>query len=88
MMDGISLDVHGKLTLTLLNFALGIFNTDTRSKAEAWEAIYFHPDNQFESSRQSKKINTIQSLENLHRDIEAALESFHDVCKQGGIDWD
>ena len=28
-MDGISLDVQGKLTLTPLNFTLGIFNTET-----------------------------------------------------------
>ena len=38
--DGISLDVHEKLTLTPLNFTLGIFNTETRSsKAETWETI-------------------------------------------------
>ena len=87
-MDGISLDVHGKLTLTPLNFTLGIFNTETRTKAEAWETIYFHPDQQFESSRQIKNALSIHCVKNLHRGIEAALESFHDVCEQGGIDWD
>ena len=25
-------------------------------------------------------------MKNLHRGIEAALESFHDVCEQGGIE--
>ena len=39
-MDGISLDAHRKLTFTPQNFILGILNTETRSKAEAWEKPY------------------------------------------------
>eukprot|EP00537_Pseudo-nitzschia_pungens_P007979 CAMPEP_0172379242 /NCGR_PEP_ID=MMETSP1060-20121228/69828_1 /TAXON_ID=37318 /ORGANISM="Pseudo-nitzschia pungens, Strain cf. cingulata" /LENGTH=405 /DNA_ID=CAMNT_0013106979 /DNA_START=256 /DNA_END=1470 /DNA_ORIENTATION=+ len=35
-MDGISLDAHGRLTLTPLNMTLGIFNVETRKKSDAW----------------------------------------------------
>ena len=43
-MDGISVDKHGKLSLTPLNMTLGTFSTDARKMAQAWETLYFHPD--------------------------------------------
>ena len=50
-MDGISIDAHGRLTLTPLNVTLGIFNTAARKLPEAWETIYFHPDKKIMTSR-------------------------------------
>ena len=72
-MDGISLDTHGKLNVTPLNMTLGIFNVETRTKDYAWETIYFHPCAQLESSRQSKKATSLESLKNLHNGLHAAL---------------
>jgi len=46
-MDGISLDAHGRLSLTPLNMTLGIFSTETRKRPEAWSTIYFHPRSNF-----------------------------------------
>ena len=86
-MDGISLDAHGRLSLTPLTFTLGIFSTSVRSKPEAWETLYFHPDSEFESSRHSRKPTAFESMQNLHRGLDAALKSFRDVCKEGGLDW-
>ena len=43
-MDGIALDTHGRQNLTPLNLSLGIFNTKTRRRPEAWELVYFQPD--------------------------------------------
>ena len=39
-MDGISLDSHGRLTLTPLNMTLGIFSTETQKSNEAWETLF------------------------------------------------
>ena len=86
-MDGISLDTHGRLTLTPLNMTLGIFNVATRAKPEAWETIYFHPDTDFESARHSKKPTPHQSLQNLHKGVEKALESFKEEMDTGLL-WD
>ena len=87
-MDSISLDAHGRLTLTPLNMTLGIFNTETRKKPEAWETVYFHPDTTFENSRQTSNPSPVENLQNLHNGIHLALESFRDVCAlTDGIAW-
>ena len=55
----------------------------------AWETIYFPPCAQLESSRQSKKATSLESLKNLHNGLHAALSSFHDTCQIAeGIKWD
>ena len=84
-MDGISLDVNSHLNLTPLNMTLGIFNTEVRRKAEAWETLYFHPD----KITSVKKSDGIHNVKNLHNGIKAALQSFHDLCESNEcITWD
>ena len=84
-MDGISLDVNSHLNLTPLNMTLGIFNTEVRRQAEAWETIYFHPD----KITSVKKSNGIHNVTNLHNGIKVALQSFRDVCERNEyIAWD
>lgn len=88
-MDGISLDAHGRLTLTPLNMTLGIFNIATRRRPDAWETLYFHPDAEFLSSTHSKKAEPIHNIQNLHNGLRAALQSFKEVCEADeGIIWD
>ena len=89
-MDGISLDAHGRLTLTPLNMTLGIFNVATRSKRpDAWETIYWHPDKNFLSANHSNTPSSEDNIQNLHNGLEVALRSFKDVCEQkGGVLWD
>ena len=88
-MDGISLDAHGRLMLTPLNMTLGIFNSATRKKPEAWETLYFHPDASFESHRHKHKPTPTESIQNLHNSLHLALKSFRDVCTlPDGIPWD
>ena len=65
-LDGISVDAHGRLTLTPLNMTLGIFNTATRQRPEAWETLYFHPDHNYLSSHQSSPATPADNLQNLH----------------------
>ena len=87
-MDSINTDKTGRLSLTPLNFTLGIFNTDVRTRPEAWTTIYFHPDNESESVFQSRKPNPREGIQNLHIALSKALESFHEVNEAGGLDWD
>ena len=44
---------------------LGIFNTETHTKAEAWSTIYSHPDSEMENIYQSRKPTSYESLLNL-----------------------
>ena len=87
-MDGITTDNNGRLNLTPLNMTLGIFNTETRTRPEAWGTIYYHPDHETESIYQSRKPTSYESLLNLHRGLNAALESFHQTTSNGPLDWD
>ena len=90
-MDGISLDAHGRLSLTPLNMTLGIFNVKTRRRADAWETLYFHPSSKvhYVSQCQKKRTSGVHNIQNLHNGLQAALQSFHDVCtKEDGILWD
>ena len=64
-MDGISLDVNSRLNLTPLNMTLGIFNIETRKKADAWETLYFHPD----KISSEKKTEGVHNVTNLHNGI-------------------
>ena len=75
-MDGISLDTHGRLSLTPLNMTLGIFSTETRKSNYAWETLYFHPP----SSHLTCSPSALDNLKNLHRGLGAALASFKDIC--------
>ena len=68
-MDGISLDVHGRLSLTPLNMTLGILNVEARTLPQAWKTICFHPDNEFQSTVHGKKPTPQESMQNLRRDI-------------------
>eukprot|EP00536_Pseudo-nitzschia_multiseries_P010602 jgi/Psemu1/26440/gm1.26440_g len=73
-MDGISLDAHGRLTLTPLNMTLDIFNVETRKLPQAWTTIYFHPD---------------KSMQNLHNAIQVALASLTEILEPDhGILWE
>ena len=89
-MDGISLDAHGRLTLTPLNMTLGIFNVATRSqRPDAWETIYWHPDKNFLSANHSNTPSSEDNIQNLHNGLEVALRSFKDVCEhKDGVLWD
>ena len=88
-MDGISLDAHGRLTLTPLNMTLGIFNVATRTRPDAWETIYFHPDAEFLSSDHSRKYKSVENIQNLHNGIKAALSSFKEACEsEEGVLWE
>jgi hypothetical protein len=49
-MDGVSTDAFGRLGLTPLNITLGILNSSTRTKKEAWVTLYFHPDDNAEAA--------------------------------------
>ena len=72
--DGITIDAHGKHTLTPLNMTLGIFNTQTRKRKDAWETLYFHPTNPSHVP--------VDNVQNLHNGIELALESLLDIWKE------
>jgi len=82
-MDGISIDAHGRLTLTPLNMTLGIFNIATRRKPEAWETLYFHPDHNYQSAQQSRPATSAEGLQNIHNGLRVALKSFKEVCDNG-----
>ena len=87
-MDGISLDVRGNLSLTPMNMTLGIFNLETRNKANAWRTIYFHPDVKQELDS-IKKTDPADKVQNLHTGIRAAMSSFKNICDiEGGVCWD
>lgn len=84
-MDGITIDSKSKLTLTPLNMSLGIFNTETRKKPEAWETIYFHPS----KIPSSKKTKGPDNVSNLHSGLSVALQSFKDICdSEECLKWD
>ena len=80
--DGISLDNHGRLKLTPLNMTLGCFNTKARRRPDAWETIYFHPDDLVvQIAQNSKPPTSFEKVQNLHSGLEAALKSFVEVCE-------
>ena len=81
-MDGISLDAHGRLSLTPLNMTLGMFSTETRRSNSAWETVYFHPDPNFMMSLQKQYTKPVHNVENLHRGLDVALCSFKEACQR------
>lgn len=88
-MDGISLDARNRLSLTPLNMTLGIFDSATRKRADAWETIYFHPDGEHLSANHVNKAEPIENIINLHTGLRAALESFQKICNDNkGVTWD
>ena len=79
-MDGISVDTHGKLSLTPLQMSLGIFSTEARKRPDAWETIYFHPSSSDAEPR--------ENIQNLHNGIEAALKTLKDIWSSNEtIEW-
>lgn len=88
-MDGVAIDKQGRLKLTPLNMTLGIFNTSTRKKKEAWETLYFHPDSTvMQISHNSHGSEKGDSVRNLHAGLSVALQSFYDTCQLAeGIEW-
>jgi len=88
-MDGVVIDKQGRLKLTPLNMTLGIFNTSTRKKKEAWETLYFHPDSTvMQISHNSHESDKGDSVRNLHAGLSVALQSFYDTCQLAdGIEW-
>ena len=58
-----------------LNLTLGIFNTATRRRAEAWELIYFHPDQSYMATQQTTKTLPEDNIRNLHNGLQLALHS-------------
>ena len=83
-MDGISLDSSGRLTLTPLNMTLGIFNTATRRRPEAWVQVYSHPDVSYLASNQTKKPTAEDNIRNLQTGLEQALASLMSEMDKGG----
>ena len=81
-MDGISLDAHGRQNMMPLNMTLGIFNTATRRRPEAWELIYSHPDQSYMSSLQGTKTLPLDNIRNLHNGLELALDSLKTEMEQ------
>jgi hypothetical protein len=88
--DGILVDKGQHRNLTPLNMTLGIFNIETRKRTDAWETIYFHPDEaSVQANHSSKKAQPIHKLQNLHAGLDAALESLNDEFKNTElIKWD
>ena len=76
--DGILVDKGQHRNLTPLNMTLGIFNKETRKEPEAWETIYFHPDEaSVQANHNSKRPQPIHKLQNLHTGLGAALDSLN-----------
>ena len=87
-MDGISLDAHGRQNLMPLNLTLGIFNTATRRRPEAWELLYFHPDQAYMATQQKAKTQPEDNIRNLHNGLELALHSLKiEMEQENGILW-
>ena len=84
-MDLISLDTHGRLSLTPLNMTLGIFNTATRHSKDAWQTIYFHPDSSYMKTFAESKVEGVHGVENLHRGLDAAFASFRQQCEKKNV---
>ena len=80
--DSISLDNHNRLSLQPLNFTLGIFNTETRKRPDAFETIFFHPNEKVvQNHHNSLGAKPPEKLKNLHNSLRVALQSYHDTCE-------
>ena len=96
-MDGVATDSNGRLPVTPFNITLGIFNTETRQKPDAWTTILLYPDDNSEISVQ-KGTKSIHKLQNLHNCISVAFRELKELNKSGksiawrlrydGKDWD
>ena len=86
-MDGVSTDNNGRLPITPLNITLGIFDTETRRKAEAWTTILLYPDDNAEASVQ-KGTKTIHKMQNLHNSISVAFQELKELMEsKRSIPW-
>ena len=79
-MDGVSTDNNGRLPVTPFNITLGIFDTETRRKAEAWTTILLYPDDNVEASIQ-KGTKTIHKMQNLHNSISVAFRELKELME-------
>ena len=87
-MDGVSPDTHSCLSLTPLNLSLGIYNIETRKKADAWECIYFHPGSSLQALNQKANTSSVDNLSNLHTGLASALSLLKEACQiTDGIEW-
>ena len=96
-MDGVATDNNGRLPITPLNITLGIFNTETRRKPEAWTTILLYPDDNSEASIQ-KGTKPFHKLQNLHNCIAIAFRELKELMdghksivwclKYGGKEWE
>ena len=77
-MDGVATDNNGRLPVTPLNITLGIFNTETRRKPEAWTTILLYPDDNSEASIQ-KGTKPFHKLQNLHNSIAVAFRELKEL---------
>ena len=60
---------------------LGTFSTATYRLNKAWETIHFHPDASFMKKFAKNTVESIHSIENLHRGLDAAFASFKRQCQ-------
>lgn len=92
-MDGISLDSHGRLSLTPLNMTLGIFNQEARKSPDAWETLYFQPEEAHVQIMHDYKDQTnkapFHKMQNVHTGLDAALQSLSEEFESSdGVLWD
>jgi hypothetical protein len=86
-MDGVSTDTNDRLPVTPLNITLGIFNTETRRKPEAWTTILLYPDDRSEASVQ-KGTKPIHKIQNLHNSVAVAFRELKEIMDEGiSIPW-
>ena len=71
-MDGVQTDKNGRLPVTPFNVTLGLFNTETRRRADAWTTILLYPDDDSEASIQ-KGTKPIHKIQNLHNCLRVAF---------------
>ena len=98
-MDGVATDTNDRLPVCPFNITLGIFNTTTRRKADAWTTMLLYPDDKSEASLQ-KGTEAIHKLQNLHNSLHCAFTDLRQLMESDksipwklqygprGIEWD
>ena len=81
-MDGVATDNNGRLPVTPFNITLGIFDTETRRKPEAWTTALLYPDDNSEASIQPGT-KTVHKIQNLHNCISLALRDLKELMDSG-----
>lgn len=87
-MDGVSTDDKGRLPVTPFNITLGIFDTETRRKPEAWTTMLLYPDSATAASTQVKKTTADHKVQNLHNCLHLAFTDLRQLMDSGeSIEW-